>query len=253
MHPRTFLDAFWRNDLRDEVFVATSLAPTYESRWTSILVPAIEHEPVNGINLKAKRVDLEKSGDSILTAIVDGISHAQLIVADISVTHVWNDDGCERPERNGNVMYEVGLAIAVRQPVEVVLIRDDNAPLLFDVSSIPVLEFDPSDAAESVTKIRAVLADRLVERDLNKDLRVTRAMESLSPFELNIIRQNPGKDHLAWKGGGLSPAVSMGLPGLLEKRILRRVDSKNEEYPHTYTYTTFGKIVAEKLWTAVKP
>ena len=56
---------------------------------------------------------------SIITDILDGIAHSKLVLADISVATTGKWAG----QRNGNVMYEVGLAHAVRQSTEVLLIR----------------------------------------------------------------------------------------------------------------------------------
>jgi hypothetical protein len=176
-----------------------------------------------GLELKADRVDIRQSGDSILTLIADGIAHSQLILADISVTDRWRMWwwwGQEHYARNGNVMYEVGLAMACRQPVEVVLVRDDNESLLFDVSPIPVLRYDPQDAVKSIGLIRKVLADRLQERGLIKDMRVTATRDALSQFELNIIRAHRHLQFFCWEGVGLPAVVAIALPQLLEKRVL---------------------------------
>jgi hypothetical protein len=108
MHPRAFLDSYWRNDLRDEVFVAMSFAERFRERWDRLFVPAIEDEPIGGRRLRAVRVDTRRSGDSILTEIADGIAHAQLVLADVSVVDRWTDsNGQSRHARNGNVMYEL--------------------------------------------------------------------------------------------------------------------------------------------------
>jgi hypothetical protein len=74
MHPRVFLDTFWRNDIRDEVFVAMSFDPCFDERWNHIFRPAVESQPIGGKQLKAIRVDIRKSGDSILSEITDGIA-----------------------------------------------------------------------------------------------------------------------------------------------------------------------------------
>ena len=71
MHPRIFLDSFWRNDISNEVFVAMSFKPEFERRWTDIFQQAIEQVSVEGQQLKAVRVDIRKSGDSILTEIMN--------------------------------------------------------------------------------------------------------------------------------------------------------------------------------------
>ena len=247
MHPRVFLDTFWRNDIRDEVFVAMSFDPRFDERWSRIFRPAIEAHPIGGKTLKAIRVDIRKSGDSILSEITDGIAHSQVVLADISVTDTWSVDEKDRWARNGNVMYEVGLAIACRQPVEVMLVRDDERPLLFDVSHIPVLRFDPNDPVSSSALIHSALADRVRERDLMNDLRFTATLESLAQFEINLIRQNAHLDVLAWKGPSYPPAVAMALPRILDKRILRLVKPAAGDHPDVYTWTTFGRAIADHL------
>ena len=247
MHPRVFLDSFWRNDIANEVFVAMSFDARYEARWNNIFRPAIECEPFGQLVLKAVRVDIRRSGDSILTEINHGIAHSQLVLADISVTDRWSTDSGERWLRNGNVMYEVGIALACRQPVEVILIRDDSEHLLFDVSHIPVLTFDPSQADASAKMIRSAIADRLRERDLRKDLRVNQIVESLSQFEVNLIRTNAHLNVLGWKGPSLPAAVAMALPPILNKRILRLVRAGENDEPVVYAWTTLGRVVANIL------
>lgn len=247
MHPRVFLDNFWRNDLEDAVFVCMSFHPRFHDRWKGIFKPAIEGSAIHGKNLRAVRVDIRKSGDSILTEITSGIAHAQLVLADISVTDEWEEDGESRWFRNGNVMYEVGLAIACRQPVEVVLVRDDDRSLLFDLSHIPVLTFNPSGTEESIALIRRALEDRLQERDLIKDIRFASTLESLAQFEINLIRRNAHLQALGWEGPSYPPAVAIALPRILDKGILRLVKPADGDRPDIYTWTTFGRAIADHL------
>ena len=138
-------------------------------------------------------------------------------------------------------------ALASRPPVEVVLARDDGHPLLFDITSIPVERFDPADTDGSTGRVRALLRDRLRERELLKDARAAATLEALAPFEVNIIKSNAEKPVLCWKSGSLPSAVALGLPGLLEKKVLRRVDPESDAYPHCYAWTTFGRAIADKL------
>lgn len=72
-------------------------------------------------------------------------------------------------------------------------------------------------------------------------------VKSLSIFELNIIRQNANAKTLGWPGSSLPPAVAMGLPKLIEKRILRLVKLPKEEKPGLYTWTIFGRTIADIL------
>jgi len=137
--------------------------------------------------------------------------------------------------------------MACRQPVEVLLIRDDDEPLLFDVSSIPVLRYRMSDVPSSIGNIRAALADRIRERTLIKDLRVVAMREALSQFELNLITSNRHLPVLGWSGPSLPAAVAMALPRLLEKSVLRLAAPATQERPAVYTWTTFGRALVDSL------
>ena len=117
MHPNLYLRTFWSADIRPEIFVAMSFAENYEDRFQQIIRPAIEEIRIGDVSLQANRVDLSKSGDSILTDIVDGIAHSELVLADVST--IGHDSKTGAPYRNGNVMYELGLALASRQPSEI--------------------------------------------------------------------------------------------------------------------------------------
>ena len=81
MQPNTFLRTFWQLDNRPQVFVAMSFDTRYQKRFEDVIVPAIESLSVNGEQLTACRVDLSRTGDSILTDINDGI-------APVSYTHL---------------------------------------------------------------------------------------------------------------------------------------------------------------------
>ena len=170
MHPNAYLRAFWRNETIDQVFVAMSFEARYKERFERVFKPAIEEREIAGLRLKAFRVDTSKTGDSILTEIVAGISHSRLVVADVSAV----DEGryTDVPMRNGNVMYEVGVALACRLPSEVLLVRDDTKKFLFDVSSIPHTTLDFTDTATAIDLLRARIADRLQETDLTQEARI---------------------------------------------------------------------------------
>lgn len=86
--------------------------------------PAIRSISVDVISLEPCRVDISKSGDSILTEINDGIAHSQMVLADVS--SMGKDSVTGKPYRNGNVMYELGLALACCHYSEVLLIRDSR-------------------------------------------------------------------------------------------------------------------------------
>lgn len=148
----------------------------FDARWRNVLVPAVRHVVVNGTPLEPHRVDLRKASDSVLTEILEGIARCRFFLADITV--VGELDG--RPVRNGNVLYEIGLAHATRLPEEVALLRSDHQELLFDVMNVRVLEYDPDGApAAAQTLVSDAIVQSLRELDLARSLSVRRAAESL--------------------------------------------------------------------------
>jgi hypothetical protein len=107
MHPNVFLKTFWRMELKPQVFVAMSFHGDYEQRFEQVIKPAITSIRLCDKPLAAYRADNSKTGDSILTDIMDGIAHSQLVLADVSTVDHGQGGFAYR---NGNVMYEVGLA-----------------------------------------------------------------------------------------------------------------------------------------------
>ena len=90
--------------------------------------------------------------------------------------------------RSGNVMYEVGVALACRQSSEVLLIRDDQERFLFDVSTIPHKHIDFSDANPcKATTGRRTRCSRLNERDHLQDARIAIAVAGLTAEERRIL------------------------------------------------------------------
>lgn len=219
MHPNAFLKTLWRNEILDQVFVAMDFDERFDDRFDEIIKPAIEAEPFSGISLRAFRVDNSRTGDSILTDIIDGIAHSRLVLADVSVI----DEGRykQTPIRNGNVMYEVGVALACRNPTDVLLIRDDTKPFLFDVSTIPHMEIDFSKEAAAIESLRNAISGRLHASDLLNDARVQIAAKTLTQDEIRIMQNLVDLDPSQARSlslpvlNGLSFPDQRGLDGLL--------------------------------------
>jgi hypothetical protein len=245
MHPQAFLKTFWRLELRPQVFVAMSLAPQYQARFDTVIRPAIESMTIGGQKLTAYRVDLSKTGDSILTDIVDGIAHSQLVLADVS--SVGKDSVTGVSYRNGNVMYEVGIALACRQPSEVLLVRDDEDKFLFDVSSIPHMKIDFTDSSAAVDRLREELLKRLRERALVHDARTELAIAGLSNDEatmLKVIADQPPTS--VWGRPNTASVDFFGMasiPRLLDKQLIRVAGQFEEGHP-AYVATQLGGVVA---------
>lgn len=185
MNPNTYLKSMWRNSFKPHVFVAMSFEERFKVRFDEIIKPAIEDKEIAGIMLKAHRVDLSKTGESILTEITDGIAHCFLFLADVSTIDVLRFSG--KPARNPNVLYEVGIALACRSPEEVLLIRDDTDQLIFDTSSVPHKTIDFFDKDKAIETLRSLLLDRAAERKIICDARVSTSLSHLSPDDFELL------------------------------------------------------------------
>jgi hypothetical protein len=134
------------------VFVAMSFDQRFQRRWEEVIEPGINSVQVAGQRLKAYRVNASVIGDSILTEILGGIGRARIIFADVT-SHNLEGATEEMPIRNGNVMYEVGIAHATRLPEEVLLFRSDRQRLLFDVANVRVNCYDPDNDPETARTV----------------------------------------------------------------------------------------------------
>lgn len=244
MYPRVFLETFWRMELRPQVFVAMSFADRYKNRFEAVIAPAIRSIP--GEQLEPYRVDASKSGDSILTEIMDGIAHCQMVLADVS--SIGNDPATGRSYRNGNVMYEVGLALACRQPAEVLLVRDDHEKFLFDVSTIPHMTIDFNDEGKARKILRDELVARLNERSLIHDARVRLAAASLTVQEARIMMRlvdfTPDQVWLDRIRGDVQGMVT--IPRLLDKQLVIALYRTEEENPELgFVPTPLGRAVGQ--------
>ena len=239
MHPNTYLRTFWRLELKPHVFVAMSFDTRYQSRFDNVIAPAIA-----AINLQPFRVDVSKSGESIITEINEGIAHSILVLADIST--VGKDSATSIPYRNGNVMYEVGLALACRQPHEVLLIRDDKDKFLFDVSTIHHKTIDFTNVERAKEELREELLGRLLEANHINDARVQKAISSLSGGEISLLKYMASlKPNTAWgrqNEGDVAGIVS--IPRLLDKQLIKVIGEFEAGFP-AYQPTPLGYVVAK--------
>lgn len=261
MYPANLFQLYPPFPRENKVFVAMGFDPRFDKRWEEVIEPGIRRVRVNEIPLEPIRVDARKVSDSILTEILTGISNSRFIVADITTIGYLD----ERPVRNGNVMYEIGMAQAVRLPEEVILFRSDRDTLPFDTSNIRVNYYNPDDAPDEAC---AQLADVIVsagnELDLKRLLAVKRATESLDfPcwWLLSQSQSGQGITHpetttIAQAIGNASRAASIAR--LLELGLLRTVylettpemleeigDSSQAQLL-TYKPTEFGNAVFEE-------
>jgi len=193
MYPANFFVLFPPFPRDEKVFVAMSFDPCFDRRWHEVIDPGIRNVSVNDKRLEAVRVDTRKVSDSILTEILTGVANSRLVLADI--TTIGHLD--ERPVRNGNVMYEVGLAQAVRLPEEVILFRSDDDALLFDTSNIRINRYAPDDTPDQArSQVSDAIIAAIQELDLRRHMAVQKAVESLDfPSWWLLMKSKDGIAH----------------------------------------------------------
>jgi hypothetical protein len=175
----------------NRVFVAMSFEAVFTPRWINVIQPGIREA-----GLEPYRVDLPRASASIPADIITGICRARLIFADITATG---------GQRNGNVMYEVGLAHALRQPDEVLLFRSDRDQLLFDVAPIRVNHYAPdTDGAASRASVTDAAQTALREVDTLKALAVGQVTAGLDATALAVLFEI-----CAGRGAYEHPAMSL--------------------------------------------
>ncbi len=179
MYPKIYIDLFRSFPRNPEVFVAMPFKHEFEGRWSRIYRPAIK-----ACNLKPFRVKESVKGDSIPAEIVDHIGQAKLILADISDEFYKND----RTYPNPNVMYEVGIAHAVRLPEEVIIVRDNTSKAApFDIKHIRWNSFDPADPVKTIGIIKKLIKRAEKEIDFIKDQTITKAMHLLDSDMIEFL------------------------------------------------------------------
>ena len=184
MYPLHYFSAFPAFPTDGRVFVAMNFHPTFASRWENVIAPAVRAIEHVGKRLEPHRLDVSRASDAMVSEILRGIGRATLVLADISATAVL--DG--KAVRNANVMYEVGLAHAVRQPQEVVLIRSDNNALDFDIAGVRVHSYDPESNPEVAKKwLSQLLIDSLLSIEAHRSLSLESATRRLSAPAVQLL------------------------------------------------------------------
>jgi len=159
------------------VFVAMSFDTMFTPRWEQVIAPAISRIEHQCLRLRPHRVDLSRASDAMVSEILRGIGRATLVLADITASADLNG----RAVRNANVMYEVGIAHAVRQPQEVILVRSDKGKLDFDIAGVRIHNYDPdADQEAACVWLSQLLSDSLNSVLTHRSLALESAARRLS-------------------------------------------------------------------------
>lgn len=255
MYPRQFLDTFWSPEIRNQVFIVMTFDAAFDYIYDEIIEPACSID----CSLPPLRVDFRKGGDSIITEILDGIAHSRLIIAEISTLR----KGCSR-SRNGNVMWEVGVAHAFRQPDEVILLRSDYDTLLFDIGPIRVHRYTDTDPQRARKELSVIIQDRLASIKYMKSLLVDRALRALDPGALSaMLNEIPYPD--TTKTFVVTPTmrtqqkwpklIELGIVAwaldTIDEEVMEKTKGGDKSAWYRYRLTPFGKAVLDRMFTTI--
>lgn len=188
MYPRDYLALFPAVPQRPRVFVAMNFGEAFRARRREVIEPAIKDLTFEGQPLTPHVVDTGVVGDSILTEILEGIAHDVLFFADISTIGYMERTADPAPVRSVNVLYEVGIAHAVRRPERVLLFRSDHDDVSFDLANMRINHYAPDeDPAGARERVRVALESALREHDLTKTLAVESALRQLGVHATLIL------------------------------------------------------------------
>lgn len=238
MYPKHFCDLFSPDLDASMVFIGMSFAAADQPRWAEIIQPAI-----TSAGLRPYRVDAGNVSDSIMTDILTGLRRARLALFDITA----DDAG----HRNGNVMYELGLAHALRNPEEVLIVRADVRPLLFDVAGIRVHFFEAERTAEARDLLAQLVTGAAQAVDSSKSIALNKAASMLDEVCLGFLHSHAGMEHFSYqaKGAAFAPkavAARAAIRVLLDLGVLRLVWVRDHQV-YAYTWTGFGRALVEFL------
>jgi hypothetical protein len=162
MYPKTFLDNFWRGDLRREVFVIMPFHESLTPVWEKAIRPAIEElKDEDGSGFRPHCVRENTPSGDVIREIIDGITNSTLVFADISLL----PGEPLTAHRNGNVMYELGIANAFREEVDIIVVKSDRKSAEFDIAPNRYHEYSFDDLAAAKNRFLELLRSGLRTRE----------------------------------------------------------------------------------------
>jgi len=242
MYAKVFFEHFWEGDQRNELFVCMPFHDSFDSKLKDVMDPGAK---MAGFD-KAERVKEDWEANVITDRVFDGIANSRMILFDLA------DDPkapCQFSKQvNGNVLYELGIANAVREPEDIVLIRHGSADgVPFDIAGLNINVYDDHLSKEWLAnKLRAALNDQ--KWYMSK--RVKAAARAIDEIALTIMCQKgcfpDGYNH--FNIVDKPPEWKIAVLRLVDLGILWFASAIHEKgYEHAYRWTPFGREVMKYL------
>lgn len=240
MYPKIFFENFWEREQKNELFVCMPFHVNLDGKFDVICEVAKEL----GFD-RAVRVKEDYVANDITYKILGGIGNSRTLLFDLS------DDPkshCEfSKQANINVLYELGISTAIREPEDILLIREKSkSELPFDIKSLNINGYEgPLNRDWLNQKLKAVLDGQ----NWYKSRRVIATAKSIDSIGLKLIlkiykENREGEDH--FNDEGLPTEVKLAILRLIDLGILWfATDKKGTEY--AYHWTPFGRAVIKYL------
>lgn len=240
MYPKHFFERFWEGEQKNQLFVGMAFDDSVDSRFSTIdkAAKSLKFD-------KAFRVGLETEANSINDRIFDSIANSKMLLFDLS-------DDTRTKEINHSVIYESGIASAIREPFDIVLIRkksDNKSKLPFVIQGLHINFFEGKLAEDFIKRI---VESALKNQEWHKSKRVRVAAESIDENGLSLMYsigcRPKGFNH--FHSTGWKAEKKMSLLRLIDLGIVRFACvcySGHKGFENAYHWTSFGYEVMKHL------
>ena len=243
MYPKFFFERFWDGEQLNELFVCMPFHDSYDKRFSEIIAHAAKEAGFDN----ARRVKEESDGNVIMDKILNGIANSKMVLIDLSDDP--NSPCIHTQSINGNVLYEAGIAHAIREPSAIVMIRDqDPSSANFDIKGLTINQ--PKGGILTKDWLSKLLKISVDNHRWTESKRVKSAAESIDDICL-ILMLNIGRCPKGWNHFNtlnFSSPKKMSVLRLLDLGILWfATGGKERPTEYAYHWTPFGYEVMKYL------
>jgi len=247
MYPKFFIENFWKGDEGNEVFVCIPFDNNgeFDQKFEKAIKPAIEEIP-----LIPKKSGHGKENE-ITEEIIKGILKSKILLFDLSGDVKFGG------ESNGNVLFELGIASAVRNMTDVVLIKKETIHLdgpkiktIFWTKDLQIFPYSDKFSFEELEGwINQKIKDVLFQKDLSENKLLPIAHQSLDAAGLALlIYKFTGEKNQIFESE-LSDRDKLSMLHLMDIGIIRTWSNhiKPDQFEFSYCLTKFGEKLQKYL------
>lgn len=252
MSHKVFIENFWETEQENILYVFMPFDTSFDQKYKVIEVAA----GLAGFKGKAaERVDKTVQADPIYMKIIHKIANSKMLLFDLS-DDPKVDCSCGK-HVNSNVIWELGVATSIREPWDIVIIREkSSSEIPFNIRQISRNEYEKSEFTKDW--ITDVLKNALENQKWYMSKRVSAVAQSLDTLSVQLIhdigRFPVGNSHFGFNQ--LNTEMKMSISKLIDLGMLKfdwNIKSEEAIPEYSYDWTQFGRAVMEhkgiKPWT----